>query len=174
LNYRFTDYINKTVFRFLFFVKATALKQHILQILSAISRIEACYHICTSQLLVIFAFYILKIVSLSYYNCMTVIFSCTDFVCWRGLLTKLLCSPYENLEGWKIAVCRFRRTLYMCEFDTDEKLQDSRFDDKRQREMCYWGFKFETYITAGNKQLQSFEYACMIVHAGAIKKCKQT
>lgn len=38
----------------------------------------------------------------------------------------------------------------MCEFDTDEKLQDSRFDDKRQREMCYWGFKFETYITAAD------------------------
>ena len=76
--------------------------------------------------------------------------SFTDFVCWRGLLTKLLCTPYEKLEGWKIAVCRFRRTLYMCEFETDEKLDDSRFDDKRQQEMSYWGFKFETYITAGN------------------------
>jgi len=38
----------------------------------------------------------------------------------------------------------------MCEFDTEEKLQDDRFDDKRQQEMCYWGFKFETYITAGS------------------------
>jgi len=38
----------------------------------------------------------------------------------------------------------------MCEFDTDEQLQDSRFVDARQKEMCYWGFKFETYITAGN------------------------
>lgn len=78
------------------------------------------------------------------------LFSFADFVCWRGLLTKLLCTPYEKLEGWKIAVCRFRGTLYMCEFDTEEKLQDDRFDDKRQQEMCYWGFKFETYITAGS------------------------
>ena len=38
----------------------------------------------------------------------------------------------------------------MCEFDTDEKLQDNRCDDKCQQKMCYWGFKFETYITAGN------------------------
>jgi len=76
-------------------------------------------------------------------------FRCTDFVCWRGLLTKLLCCPYEKLEGWKIAVCRFQQTLYMCEFETYEELQDSRFDDKRQQEMCYWGFKFESYITAG-------------------------
>ena len=77
-------------------------------------------------------------------------FSFADFICWRGLLTKLLCTPYENQEGWKIAVCRFRGTLYMCEFDTDEKLQENRLDDKCQQKMCYWGFKFETYITAGN------------------------
>ncbi|XP_013412716.1 decapping and exoribonuclease protein isoform X2 [Lingula anatina] len=31
----------------------------------------------------------------------------TDFVCWRGLLTKLLCTPYENKDGWLIAVTKF-------------------------------------------------------------------
>jgi len=78
------------------------------------------------------------------------LFSFAEFVCWRGLLTKLLCTPYENWEGWKIAVCCFQRTLYMCEFDTEEKQQNNRFDDERQQKMSYWGFKFETYITSGN------------------------
>ena len=38
----------------------------------------------------------------------------------------------------------------MCEFDTEEKQQSNWFDDERQRKMCYWGFKFETYITSGS------------------------
>ena len=82
-------------------------------------------------------------------------FSFTDFVFDRGLLRTLLCTPYEQLEGWVIAVCRFRGTRYMCMYyvDTEKKLQlleDSGFDDERHEEMCYWGFKFESYITAGN------------------------
>jgi len=70
-------------------------------------------------------------------------------VCWRGILTKLLCTPYENREGWKIAVLRFGKTLYICEYKTDELTNDGFKNSELQKEMTYWGFKFETYITAG-------------------------
>ena len=74
----------------------------------------------------------------------------TDFVCWRGILTKLLCTPYENRDGWKISVSRFGKTLYICEFEADKITDDDSFKNSEiQKEMTYWGFKFETYITAG-------------------------
>jgi hypothetical protein len=72
-----------------------------------------------------------------------------DFVSWRGLLTKLLCTPYENREGWKVAVSYFDKTWYLCEFEADQAAADDFKNSDRQKEMTYWGFKFETYITSG-------------------------
>ncbi|XP_041363441.1 decapping and exoribonuclease protein-like isoform X2 [Gigantopelta aegis] len=72
----------------------------------------------------------------------------TDFICWRGLLTKLLCTPFENRDDWCIAVCLFNGTYYLCEFDTEKKEREKRSMSDRQDEMCYWGWKFEQYVTA--------------------------
>ncbi|XP_056019700.1 decapping and exoribonuclease protein-like isoform X2 [Ostrea edulis] len=72
----------------------------------------------------------------------------TDFVCWRGLLTKLLCTPYENRDGWLIAVSLYQGTYYMCEFDTASRKRQKDEMSDRQKEMAYWGWKFEQYVTA--------------------------
>ena len=48
-----------------------------------------------------------------------------------------------------LAVVRYNGTLYVCEFDTEQKLNDMLLEDERQKEMTYWGFKFEQYITSG-------------------------
>ncbi|XP_046579126.1 decapping and exoribonuclease protein-like [Haliotis rubra] len=71
----------------------------------------------------------------------------TDFVCWRGLLTRLLCTPYENRDGWIIAVTLFRGTYYLCEFETEEKRHERETTTERQDQMCYGGWKFEQYLT---------------------------
>ena len=34
-------------------------------------------------------------------------------VCYRGLLTTLLCSPYESKEGWEVTATRWRGTIYL-------------------------------------------------------------
>lgn len=75
----------------------------------------------------------------------------TDFVCWRGLLTKLLCTPFQNSEGWKIAITRFQDTFYMCEFETEKNAEMKRNRSTMQDEMCYWGWKFEQYVTASSQ-----------------------
>uniref|UniRef100_A0A2C9JG92 Decapping nuclease n=2 Tax=Biomphalaria glabrata TaxID=6526 RepID=A0A2C9JG92_BIOGL len=72
----------------------------------------------------------------------------TDFVCWRGLLTKLACIPYENKEDILLAVINFRGTYYMCEYHTESKVEQIKNETPRQKEMCAWGFKFEQYMTA--------------------------
>jgi RAT1-interacting protein len=72
----------------------------------------------------------------------------TDFVCWRGLLTRLLCLPYENQDDLLVAVIRCRGTYFMCEFDTETKKRQILQSTPRQKEMCAWGFKFEQFVTA--------------------------
>ncbi|KAK3082516.1 hypothetical protein FSP39_001210 [Pinctada imbricata] len=71
----------------------------------------------------------------------------TDFVCWRGLLTKLLCTPYENRDGWMIAVTLHKGTYYMNENETEKKKSDKAAMTERQDQMAYWGWKFEQYVS---------------------------
>ena len=76
----------------------------------------------------------------------------TDFVCWRGVLTKIAATPYDRgqrCEGWKIAVVKYRGTHYMREYDTELRVKAERNKTDREREMAYWGFKFEQYLCAG-------------------------
>ena len=62
----------------------------------------------------------------------------------------LLCTPYENNDGWKIAITLHNGTYYLCEFKTEAKKRREREQTDREREMCCWGWKFEQYITSGN------------------------
>ncbi|XP_013412715.1 decapping and exoribonuclease protein isoform X1 [Lingula anatina] len=95
----------------------------------------------------------------------------TDFVCWRGLLTKLLCTPYENKDGWLIAVTKFNGTYYLCEYDTPERIVERENMSERQDEMCYWGHKFEQYMVAAKPDGQpdtcvpvnNYEAFCLVV-----------
>ena len=69
-----------------------------------------------------------------------------DFVCWRGLMTKLLTTPYENREGWIVAASKCRGTWFLYDFETEaKKLRESQMNEE-QREMTYWGYKFEQYV----------------------------
>ncbi|XP_076075179.1 decapping and exoribonuclease protein-like [Mytilus galloprovincialis] len=72
----------------------------------------------------------------------------TDFICWRGLLTKLLCTPYENRDDWLIAITKYNNTIYMCEFETEHRKKNKADMTERQDEMSCWGWKFEQYVTA--------------------------
>ncbi|XP_037518555.1 decapping and exoribonuclease protein isoform X1 [Rhipicephalus sanguineus] len=74
----------------------------------------------------------------------------TDFVCYRGLLTRLACTAYEAREDWLLAACRFRGSIYLCAFETDaerrRRLEDAA--DPRRDRMSFWGYKFEQYMVS--------------------------
>ncbi|XP_061414474.1 decapping and exoribonuclease protein isoform X3 [Lethenteron reissneri] len=72
----------------------------------------------------------------------------TDVVTWRGHLTKVACTPYERHEGWLMAVTLLAGTRYMSEMETEEARRQRGTRDARQREMTYWGYKFEQYLCA--------------------------
>ncbi|KAH6928352.1 hypothetical protein HPB50_014911 [Hyalomma asiaticum] len=80
-----------------------------------------------------------------FYSCLH-----TDFVCYRGLLTRLACTAYEMREDWLLAACRFRGSIYLCAFETDSerkrRLEDAA--DPRRDRMSFWGYKFEQYMVS--------------------------
>ncbi|XP_075042658.1 decapping and exoribonuclease protein [Mixophyes fleayi] len=71
-----------------------------------------------------------------------------DFVTWRGHLTKILCTPYENQEGWILAVTLFKGTLYISERETAAACKKRKARTQEQEKLMYSGYKFESYLCA--------------------------
>ncbi|CAG0889494.1 unnamed protein product [Darwinula stevensoni] len=69
-----------------------------------------------------------------------------DFICYRGHMTLLFCTPYENREDWKVAAIKFQHSIYLCPFRTDAKRKEILNQTERQREMGHWGYKFEQHL----------------------------
>ncbi|XP_033887321.3 decapping and exoribonuclease protein-like [Acipenser ruthenus] len=68
------------------------------------------------------------------------------FVGRRGYLTKILTTPYENNEGWLLAVSLFNGTYYFREMETEAARRFKETRNARLEEMTYWGYKFEHYM----------------------------
>ncbi|XP_005110922.2 decapping and exoribonuclease protein [Aplysia californica] len=65
-----------------------------------------------------------------------------DFVCTRGLLSRLLVLPFERNDELALIVTKFRGTYFLCEVNTPKPSYPM------QEEMSKWGYKFEQYVTA--------------------------
>lgn len=74
-----------------------------------------------------------------------------NFVLFRGLLTKLLETPYENQDDWTIAAMQKNGTIYLRHMNTDESLAKRReFNSKPfLQKMAAWGRTFEDYMLMG-------------------------
>ncbi|XP_067007859.1 decapping and exoribonuclease protein [Anabrus simplex] len=71
-----------------------------------------------------------------------------DFVCYRGLLTMIMCTPFEQREGWIILATKWKGMMYLCAKETEEaRIQREQYTEKQKRFMA-WGFKFEDYLTS--------------------------
>uniref|UniRef100_A0A131Y6I6 Decapping nuclease n=1 Tax=Ixodes ricinus TaxID=34613 RepID=A0A131Y6I6_IXORI len=94
----------------------------------------------------------------------------TDFVCYRGLLTKLACTPYEAKEDWLVAATLFRGTTYLYAFPTEAEKARNAAQTPRQDRMTFWGRKFEQYMVTGqpgvppdtNAQVNEREEFCVV------------
>ncbi|XP_071813014.1 decapping and exoribonuclease protein-like [Apostichopus japonicus] len=74
----------------------------------------------------------------------------TDFLMWRGHLTKIICTPFQK-DSWSMAVTLFGGTYYMSEVETAENEKRRNEMNEREKEMSYWGYKFEQYVTCDQK-----------------------
>jgi RAT1-interacting protein len=89
----------------------------------------------------------------------------TQVITWRGIMTKIMVTPYSQRDPWCFCVTRFQGTLYMHEppelksndanNGNDTSSGDRRFADRpslgpgrpSHHEMMYWGYRFETLST---------------------------
>ena len=70
----------------------------------------------------------------------------TDFVCFRGLLTTIMCTPYERREDWEFVALKYKETIYLCKQETEQQRLFEQNKSERQRHMESWGYKFEQCI----------------------------
>lgn len=69
------------------------------------------------------------------------------FILWRGHMTKIMCTPYENQDGWTMAAQKFGSTIYVSEIETVDAKRQRLNQTEKQNLMMYWGVRFEKYMT---------------------------
>lgn len=72
-----------------------------------------------------------------------------DIVCFRGLLRLLMCTPYEDKDGWSILASRYQGTIYLCAYETAENRQNRESQTDQLKKILSYGFKFEQYMMSG-------------------------
>ncbi|KAK5098808.1 decapping endonuclease targeting mRNA [Lithohypha guttulata] len=112
----------------------------------------------------------------------------TDFVTWRGMMTKIMIVPFSNLDSWEMNATMFQDTIFI-EENHDKKL-DNRQEQYGQAPvrgamsqdlMSYWGYKFEAISllnqhwcytdrkdieTRADIQVSNYAQYCSIVRTG--------
>lgn len=63
-----------------------------------------------------------------------------DFVTYRGVLTKLLVTPFVN-DRWTLGACKHKGTIYLCPFYETSPLEE------QNNLFSFGGHRFENYIT---------------------------
>ncbi|KAF7993026.1 hypothetical protein HCN44_005807 [Aphidius gifuensis] len=61
-----------------------------------------------------------------------------DFVIYRGQLTKIMKSLYDFKEGWILCAVKFKGTIYICSFDTDEDKAAAENITPQQKQFMSW------------------------------------
>uniref|UniRef100_A0A6M2DXJ8 Decapping nuclease n=1 Tax=Xenopsylla cheopis TaxID=163159 RepID=A0A6M2DXJ8_XENCH len=69
-----------------------------------------------------------------------------DIVCFRGLLTTLMCTPFESRDDWNILAHNWNDTVYLCAWESEERKEQKERDLKFHKKFMYWGYKFEQYL----------------------------
>lgn len=72
-----------------------------------------------------------------------------QFVCFRGLLRLLMCTPYDLRESWIVLAMKYKGSIYLCQLETDEKKCQRLNEDEKTKLFCSYGFKFEQYLLTG-------------------------
>lgn len=76
------------------------------------------------------------------------------FFCYRGLMTRIACTPYENREPWKIVAILHKGNIYLCARDTEDNIQRKKNMSEKDKLFTSWGYKFEQYMLSGKIRLK--------------------
>ncbi|XP_024892802.1 decapping and exoribonuclease protein-like, partial [Temnothorax curvispinosus] len=71
-----------------------------------------------------------------------------DFICSRGVITKLMCRPDVKSDEWIICASKYRGTIYLCEFRPDERERGQDNATVSDKQISTGTNKFQQYIVA--------------------------
>lgn len=74
-----------------------------------------------------------------------------DFLCYRGLLTRIASTVYSPKDSWILCVIKFQDVYFLCEFQTAKKQQEIAAMTFREKLMTYWGHRFEPYLLSSTQ-----------------------
>ncbi|KAJ4502774.1 decapping endonuclease targeting mRNA [Exophiala dermatitidis] len=112
----------------------------------------------------------------------------TDLITWRGMMTKIMVSPFSFFDDWEMNATLFQGTIYI-EENHEKKVMSRQNQFSRpahpgamsQDLMSFWGYKFETvsllpepwssasreYIESREEQIvRNYAQYCSIVRTG--------
>ncbi|CAG0918585.1 unnamed protein product [Notodromas monacha] len=86
-----------------------------------------------------------------------------NFVCFRGLFTKILATPFEGPRSnpWLIAATKFRGTIYLDLRKTDEDVQAILDRTDVNEKFTRWGYKFEQFLFASETRFDVDASSCI-------------
>jgi hypothetical protein len=85
-----------------------------------------------------------------------------DFLCYRGLLSRLMWTPYEKSESLMLCAVRLRNTTYLCQFATEQNKENmKKMSSREMSKFSRCGFKFEQYMLAG-----TYNYSAVMARNG--------
>ncbi|RDW83968.1 DXO/RAI1 family decapping nuclease [Aspergillus mulundensis] len=74
-----------------------------------------------------------------------------DIITWRGMMTKILTAPFDDMNGFEMNATCFQGTIFIEENNSYKNEQKRKQQQQRmppgmpsQDLMAYWGYKFET------------------------------
>lgn len=70
-----------------------------------------------------------------------------DFVTIRGLISMIMCTPYERFSDWSIGVTKYRGSYFMYHLLTDQERDGELNRTEFLNLMAYSGLRFENFVT---------------------------
>lgn len=73
----------------------------------------------------------------------------TDFVSYRGVLTRVMLSPYEMKQDWMLMAVKYCGTIYFHGMKTDAQRLQLENKDEYLNKMSFSGHRFEEHVCKG-------------------------
>jgi RAT1-interacting protein len=76
----------------------------------------------------------------------------TAFCTWRGIMTKIMCTPYCLQESWELVATKRNGVIYLMEYDAGDRAE-KRLAYENADLFTYYGYKFEAECTGTEEGL---------------------
>ncbi|XP_074599108.1 decapping and exoribonuclease protein-like [Brevipalpus obovatus] len=76
----------------------------------------------------------------------------TDFISYRGVLTRVMLTPYEMKQDWMLIAIKYSNAIYLHSIKTDAKRLEEENVTEHMNKMSFSGHRFEEYVCRGTEE----------------------